>query len=143
MILFGVFFALNATNTDATWHVMEICSLTEDAPYYDCDISWIVAWSYEAESVIASDGEEYLGVSYRNLNPQKHAKMSVCTFFPIITDKKPEVCWDDWIMIGNAKYDSCYERNCITLLWHELKHLVCQCSWHKDLTPAYKIKLGT
>jgi len=147
MVLLFSFYALNVTETNSTdttllWHAMRTCALIDYEPFYDCSKHWIITWSYEAKTVKPHNGDTVLGFAFFDLNQKWDKKISVCAYFPLIIEKQKEACWDDWIMIGNSMFDGCYEGKCNTLLWHELKHLLCYCNWHKDMTPAYKIKLN-
>ena len=148
MTLLFTFYAINVTDvsdnsTDHLWHAMRTCALIDYEPFYDCDRKWIITWSYEVKSVKPHDGEKsVLGFAFFDVKEKWNEKISVCAYFPIIIEKQKEACWDDWIMLSNSMFDGCYDGKCRTLLWHELKHLICKCNWHEGMEPAYKIKLN-
>jgi len=147
MTLLFMFYALNGTDTNSTdtsftWNAMRTCALIDYEPFYDCSEHWIITWSYEVKVVTPKGYDPALGYAFFDLDPAHDEKLSVCSYFPLIIEKQKEACWDDWIMLGNQMFDGCYEGKCNTLLWHELKHLLCQCDWHEGLETVDKIKLN-
>jgi len=109
--------------------VFSMCSLTYEEPYYDCDVKWVVVYAYERSVVYDFDGNPYAGFAFHSIY-SPDSPISVCEFIPVLRETKSVACGWDWIIFGTQKYDSCWDGNCKTMLWHELLHLKCKCNWH-------------
>jgi len=91
--------------------ILIICALTLEAPFYDCSEQWTIEIH---DSLFLQDPNGYWVTGY--------------------ADYKNNV-----IGIGTARMDSCWDGRCLPLLWHELKHLQCDCNWHEKLKPTRDI----
>jgi len=108
--------------------VTRMYALIEEPPYYNSTENWIIV--YSPDEIVVKDLTEkwYFGFAYWDIT--NHT--SICNMFPEL--EIFNACGDEWIMIGNIKGDNCWDGNCISLLNHELKHLLCDCNWHENMT---------
>ena len=112
-----------------------ICAITDKAPYYNCNEKWAVVihdmWAIQCL------GDNYWtigGCAVWDQNPKYK-----CALKYLKNQTIDEGCQRviDNPILRNHKY---IEISTITkdsygnsLVWHELKHLICKCDWHKDL----------
>ena len=62
------------------------------------------------------------------------SKYSLCMIFPQFIRVNPELCVLNYVVFGTAIDDGCFQpMPCMPVLWHEIKHLKCDCNWHEDL----------
>lgn len=111
-----------------------ICSLTNNEPYYDCSELWIIG-SINSELITDPSGQSVYGfavIGEKNIT----GDLSICNFIPETKDIDPSLCKMKWAIVGNNSNDGCYLGICLTPLEHELKHLKCDCNWHKGLKPT-------
>ena len=109
--------------------ILLICSLMIGAPGYDCDEQWLIFW-YTDSPFIVPDRSPY-GLYASGWAVYNATKWSVCDWKD---DIDPRYCGMKWIAIDNSVGDECYDYNCYTPLHHEIKHLQCECNWHKNMT---------
>ena len=121
--------AIPEVNDDdmVTVQVNRIYAIIEEPPFYNLTEYWIIAYSPEQMTVKDLSNEWSFGFAYWGIDNNT----SICNMFPEI--EKFNACSDEWLMIGGLKGDGCWDGNCITLLWHEMKHLLCDCDWHKNM----------
>lgn len=109
--------------------VNRIYALIDEPPYYNSTEYWIIVYSADQITVRDLSGELTFGFAYWGIDHDT----SICNMFPEI--KKFNACGDEWLMIGNIKGDGCWDGKCMSLLQHEIKHLLCDCDWHENMTP--------
>ena len=100
----------------------------EEQPYYNLTEYWIVVVSPDQIVVQDLSDEWSFGFAYWDIEDTS----SICNMIPDV--EKYDACGDEWLMVGSNKVDGCWDGNCIPLLWHEMRHLLCDCQWHKNMT---------
>ena len=60
---------------------------------------------------------------------------SLCSHFPQFMEIDRNLCDKNWLIYSDrAVNDGCYQPlGCMSVMWHEIKHLKCDCDWHKNL----------
>jgi len=104
---------------------MVICALTSVSPYYDCDEKWVIVLE-DTQMIRWDDMDPIAGLA---------VFADVVEDFPISESHPTITGMDDleWLAIGKVKRDTCYDGICFPVLWHEMKHLMCDCNWHEDM----------
>ena len=116
-----------------------ICAITDKAPYYNCNEKWGLVihdmwaiqclgdnyWTIGGCAVWNTD-LQYPCLDYENdtYDTYKNESCKILLSHAELWGKK-------YIEISTITKDS-YGNS---LVWHELKHLLCSCDWHKDLIP--------
>jgi len=101
----------------------------------DCDNKWLLI--QDTEIMVNSPHKGWVSglavYDFKN-NP-------VSEFYPELEE------YNDlrWMSVGKVTQDYCWNIeeteepvNCIPIIWHEIKHQVCTCNWHKDLIRTFK-----
>ena len=131
-------FAHAETPTYSKKYTVElICAITDKAPYYNCNEKWgLVIHDMWAIQCLGDNYWTIGGCAVWGMNVQDE-----CVRKAFANQTLDEGCQrlvaevDLWgkkyIEISTITKDS-YGNS---LVWHELKHLMCECNWHKDLIP--------
>lgn len=149
IVLLSVLFLLLSTYIPAygfeqgrDWDVM--CSITNKEPFYDCNEKWILVWK-NSYTIKTPSGDWVLGFAVHGnlatMSVSLRHEYNVCNTHPQINQTNAEYCGYQWMGISNkVKSDNCYggPTFCISILAHEIKHLKCNCDWHKQLKPTLK-----
>jgi len=107
--------------------VLIICAIIAASPYYDCEQEWVVLIhdKYSIKSVYTDSWVSGYAVSDNWLD-----RKPIGLYHPELAQYNDK----EWLSIGKLKRDSCWDDRCYPLLWHEMKHLKCNCNWHYDMT---------
>ena len=104
---------------------MVICAITFVSPYYDCDEKWILV--FEDTLIIPSNHDVPVVGHAVDTTILPHNPIS--QFYPSIRFNDHR----EWLAVGIVERDACYNGICYSVLWHEIKHLMCDCDWHEDM----------
>lgn len=113
-----------------------ICSLQKAYPHYDCSERWVVV-NVDTPYFDDPTGQTVYGFAIIGESPIP-PELSVCNFYPAFKELDPSICDLRWAQVGTNLNDGCYLGICLTPLEHELKHLKCDCNWHKNNLPTKK-----
>lgn len=104
---------------------MIICAITAISPYYDCDEKWVI---------VLEDTPTVPSV-YEQPTTGYAVDVTLVEYYPISETYLTIKNTDDleWLVVGNTKRDACFDGICLPVLWHEMKHLMCDCDWHEDM----------
>ena len=94
----------------------------------DCDEQWVIVKTDILLVQNPQTGQWVSGVAVYGSGAM--GKWSLCNQYP---DLDEIYCGKNYLKIGTITRDGCWDGNCIPLLWHELKHLMCKCGWHDNM----------
>lgn len=109
-----------------------MCSILSLSPLaVDCDTQWVVI---EDTSIFIFDSNK--GIAVYN-----YTALPITTAYP---DAPIKYDGYRWMASANLVHDNCWSKemtdvptNCIPIIWHEIKHQVCVCNWHKELVMTW------
>ncbi len=137
-ILFGFGVAeVFAEKPDLPNDFIIICEILKIEPFYNCDNKWIFITNNEI-TIKDPLGQWVLGYGVYDEFIQNW-DMSICNFYPGFREMGLQYCEMEWGGIGTYEDDLCYSGRCLTHLQHEIKHLQCDCNWHKDSWPSKRM----
>ena len=108
---------------------LEICSLTETKPGYDCSETWLVVSINADYFLIPYTNETVKAIGYYGSKPSRWVDI----------DPADDYKYAGLIVIGKQITDSCYNYICYPLILHEAKHIWCECVWHEDMKSAREL----
>ena len=111
--------------------VFSMCSLTDEEPYYDCNIKWVAIIGTNPV-VYDLNGDAYSGFAYHSI-ASHDSPSSVCNYVTVLREQFPNACGLDWFVIGTLDGDGCWNGECKSMFQHETDHLKCKCNWHEGL----------
>jgi len=132
IVLIGITSAYGFHDNRGDLFVQKICSIAMNGTH-NCDEHWIIGYFPDKRNIQTPDEEWGSAFAIPGDIPKEH-KYSICQFIPQLEQYGEEVCTWNWLIIGNIKVDSCWDEQCQPLLWHELRHLKCDCDWHENMT---------
>lgn len=97
-------------------YAMAMCKITEEAPYYDCDVTWIMIYlpsTYSVNKYCLQ--EDAVGLSWAAVG---------CAFIPYDQDKESVL-----FIVGSEHGNKSHTGQ--SVLTHELKHMICKCNFHE------------
>jgi len=121
--------------------ILLMCAIVGLSPVeVDCDTRWLVIQDTSKFSPFVDENGNisyWMGTSVYNYEKNP------------VTDTYPELHESfrhfRWINVANLPHDRCYNDvmtdepvNCMPLLWHEIKHQMCTCDWHKGMVGTFK-----
>jgi len=118
--------------------IILMCAIVGLSPVeVDCDTKWVLLQDTElmvntpthgwVSGIAMYDFKKYpISEFYPELNGTDFENYRYMTVSKIQQD----YCWND-VMTDEPV-------NCIPIIWHEIKHQVCTCNWHKDLVRTFK-----
>lgn len=133
IILAGVIPSLAFHENTGTFTVATMCSIQENFTA-NCDEKWIWVYFEDILYVQEPETEIWSGAYAIHSSVEDGEKYSICNTFSEVREYGDEFCSLKWFVLGNGKTDSCWSERCYPLVWHEIKHLVCECNWHYGLT---------
>ena len=107
--------------------LMVICVITSVSPYYDCDEKWVIV--LEDSLIVPSVYDE--PVTGYAIDATLIESYPISLTYPTIKNMDNL----EWLVVGNTKRDACFDGICFPVLWHEMKHLMCDCDWHENMVP--------
>lgn len=106
-----------------------ICEIIKKEPFYNCNEKWIIIF---VDQITIQDPLTNWVLGYAVHDKYIiNNEMSICNFYPGFREMGLQYCDMEWIGIGSYDNDGCYSGRCLTPLQHEIKHLQCDCDWHK------------
>ena len=130
MLLIMPLFVVPAYPKQDIHYLQKICSLTDEEPYYDCSENWFLAFSNS--TWIVTPAKKY--VSGWSVHENLVDRYPICEAYVGFEERfGEEYCDSPYFGFGNSKLDSCWDDKCISLIWHEIKHMKCNCNWHEDM----------
>lgn len=119
------------------WDVM--CAITNIEPYYDCKEKWILTWK-DSGSIKTPTNSWVSGFAVHGMDGiSATSTLNICNFHPQVNQTNPDYCSYQWMGIAlKPTSDACYggPTFCMTILAHEIRHMKCDCNWHKQLNPT-------
>lgn len=118
---------------EGTAYLGTLCAITENFTA-NCDEKWIMVYLPDMTFVQEPVTEDWPAGYAIHLWKEDGQTYSICNTFPEVREFGDGFCSSKWFVIGNIKLDSCWNDKCLPLIWHELKHLICECNWHDGMT---------
>jgi len=127
--------------------VQRMCAVPMNGTAYDCSEYWAMVYYPDMGSIQGPEDKGWFsGFAVHGEYVNDGEKWSICKFFPKIRDSSEENCsikWFaaiKWFAVGKYKQDGCWNEICLPLVWHEMKHLACECNWHENMTSESSFK---
>lgn len=140
ILSFGIVSAYGFHESEGNYVIQKICSVPMNGTGWDCSEYWGVVYYYDVWTIQAPNDKWLSGFAVYGPLVKDGEVWSLCHFFPEIRFTEEEICSLKWVAVGTNKLDGCWNYVCYPLIWHELKHLACECDWH-DGMPQPKINL--
>lgn len=102
-----------------------MCEIVEVEPFYNCDRKWIVVLENKILLTIPNNKTVFGYAVHDNILND----LPISAVYPEIMGHDDK----EWLVIGLLINDHCWDGVCYPLLWHEIKHLICNCNWHLDM----------
>ena len=116
-------------------YAQSMCSFSENMTV-NCDDKWIMVY-IDSPMVQKPIDEEWAGAFAVRGLAKDGEKYSICNFIHQIRNFGDENCSFRWFVLGSDKEDTCWNEVCYPIIWHEIKHLWCECNWHYGMTNKY------
>ena len=127
-------------DSKGTITVQRICAVPMNGTAYDCSEHWGMVYFQDMYSIQSPEHEWLSGYAVHGEWVKDGEKWSICKFFPKIRESADkENCSIKWFATGKLTRDSCWDEICYPLIWHEMKHLACECQWHENMTSTNTI----
>ena len=131
IMFIGIIPADSFDENAGTAFIQSMCSFDKNMTV-NCDEKWIMI--IMNSTMVQLPDETWAGAYLVPGYVGDGEKYSVCNFLPQIRNFGDEHCSWKWFVIGSDKTDSCWNKVCYPLIWHEIMHLLCTCNWHLGLT---------
>lgn len=115
------------------------CSLIPEKPYYDCSQPFVLVWF---DTMLFPPLYNYTSNEWylQDLEDDEPDTLAY-TYYNLITPFTEKEQWPngmDMIVVGNSTELSWFPEDdpWTTILMHEIKHLLCECNFHKESDKA-------
>ncbi len=140
ILAFGIISVYGFHENTRNYSIQKICSVPMNGTIYDCSEHWGVVYYYDVGTIQAPNDKWVSAFAVYGPLVKDGKKWSLCHYFPEVRLIDEEMCSIKWVAVGMYKRDGCWNGICYPLIWHEMKHLACECDWHEDMKEL-KIKV--